>query len=217
MKPLIYFSAGLNRSASTWLYNAMRLMLEAKYPGEVYGSLPGIYRPDDLRRIHLIKIHQRTEGAGMEPVFTATSHRNLIDVFRSLYRMGWAKMADVEAVRLMDNIVADHEHWSARADYEFAYEDFVAEPMGVLHSLHAGMKLGLRDGDLARILSELKEISSQEIVLAEGDVFHPLTFLHRKHISRPGEAQPQIPTAIEYLLMKRYADWLKSHGYEAAV
>lgn len=229
MKPIVYFAAGIYRSGSTWLYNAMRLMLEAKYPGQVYCSAPGRYDRQDPRPVHLTKVHMPSEVEEVVPDFVACSHRDLIDIARSLGRIGKFGMSDpYPIIEHMQEIIRMHRHWAGQAKFQFAYHDMMSEPLAVLAGLHEAMGLKLSNNVLMTIhrqLGDMAERVSKTLVIPRGDkreddyvfVCEPVSLYHSGHISSPNAPPPPMPQATERLVRTILAKWLREHGYSTRI
>ena len=84
---MIYVCAGMYRSGSTWLHNAVRLILaRAGAPGLAAGWIAN----KDFLLTHetsVVKVHAFEEDlAGREGAIVLTSHRDLRDIMASLQR-----------------------------------------------------------------------------------------------------------------------------------
>src|SRR5262245_49638153 len=106
---MIYVCAGMYRSGSTWLYNAVRLILaKAEVPGLAAGW---IAEKDTLlkHKNPVVKTHAfDADLAACETAVVLTSHRDLRDVLASLHR----KFNTGFSLQPLRDAVESHGNWS---------------------------------------------------------------------------------------------------------
>ncbi|KAI7841039.1 hypothetical protein COHA_005267 [Chlorella ohadii] len=157
-QPQLVIAAGPERSGSTFLYNALRLLWQhARKPCDAYylkcitdaaldergAGQPGA--PHVLVKTHAWSEHWDVNRAAH--IFV--THRDLAQVLASYRRLGWAW-------ELPDGYVRDHLIWQRHAELDLAFEDIAARPLWVLKQL-AG-RLGLQEVDCAAVLRDLDSL-----------------------------------------------------------
>ncbi len=211
---MLVLSAGMPRSGSTWLYNALRLLLRQRFPrpGELACGWVG-----DLDRIaadapcRLVKIHEWDEGLAAQAAFVAWSYRDLRDAMASQHR----KFGGALSLAFADYLVRQDARWTARADHVMRYEDMRADPQRELARLATALSL---DGvDLPALRCELDGLSYD----SEGPrnaAYHELTLLHRGHVTdgRVGSWRNGMPAALAQQIVSAHDGWFRTRGYDTA-
>ncbi|KAK9808857.1 hypothetical protein WJX72_005211 [[Myrmecia] bisecta] len=159
--PQLIITAGPERSGSTWLFNAVRLLFKsAKQPLDSYwltqvtdekladrhGGQPGGHHV-------LIKTHRWSNAwtpSQADHVFL--THRDLRGVVASYQRMGWA-------YDIPDTYVSEHQAWKGIANRDLAYEDIMSDPEGQLRALATDLGL-VEQVNLPDVLQQLRDLNS---------------------------------------------------------
>ncbi|CAE7398762.1 unnamed protein product, partial [Symbiodinium pilosum] len=150
---LLILCAGPERSGSTWLYNAVRLLhLEAKVPCDSYW-MAKLTREKLEQRIGarppavvLVKTHEWHQGYDdfvSLAKYVVLTHRDLRGVVASYRRIKWE-------VAIPDAYVSEHLEWCRRATLDLAYEDIMRRGSEVLRELAQHLNLQLGDESLAK-------------------------------------------------------------------
>lgn len=127
-RPFVVAAAGVPRSGSTWVYNAVRLLC-GKAGLSCYAEWCKDYDPAAHADfdIHLVKLHDAKDFT-----FPAhrilTSRRDLLERLASLLRMGWLKEDPASVQRAAEQQAELAEYWSARTDNETQYYDIREQP-----------------------------------------------------------------------------------------
>ena len=157
----IILAAGMPRSGSTWLYNAVRLLL-GDNPDLVAGWV------DDLARreaaLLLVKIHDPSDLADRADLIF-TTYRPLAEVAASLGRMGWPNDATA-----MQQVRDQRAFWGPRSNCDILYSDIINSP-GETVSRIASV-LGVPNKDIVSELLTMKEPEAG---------YDPVNLLHRGH------------------------------------
>ncbi len=125
MTPRLILSAGISRSGSTWLYNAARLLLSHDGAAKVAGAWIEDYDADDPAPVHLVKLHDPDAMLAEKADLVLTGRRDLRDIAASIQRMKWVDSEEA-LLAFLDAVVAQHDFWSPRAQYEMVYEAMIA-------------------------------------------------------------------------------------------
>ncbi|KAK9868184.1 hypothetical protein WJX84_006116 [Apatococcus fuscideae] len=152
----LIIAAGPERSGSTWLFNAVRLLYEdAQQPLDSYW----------MTHVTTKKLHQRGHRQpGSHHILVKThgwsnnwdtssadhillTHRHLSGVLRSYQRVGWA-------FDIPESYIQEHQQWKAVAHADFAFEEIIQQPLVELQKLAQQLSL-LEQVDLGRVQSKL--------------------------------------------------------------
>eukprot|EP00931_Biecheleriopsis_adriatica_P006770 TRINITY_DN108129_c0_g1_i1.p1 TRINITY_DN108129_c0_g1~~TRINITY_DN108129_c0_g1_i1.p1 ORF type:complete len:401 (-),score=79.31 TRINITY_DN108129_c0_g1_i1:177-1379(-) len=154
--------AGPERSGSTWLYNAIRLLhLEAKVPCDSYW----------LARLTEAKLQERLAAQPPAVVLVKThewfpdydtfihrakhvvlTHRDLRGVIASYRRVKWE-------VAIPDAYVHEHMEWQRRCTLDLAYEDIMRRGSEVLKRLAEHLGLTVPEAGVRAVHAELKDLT----------------------------------------------------------
>lgn len=138
----VIITAGPERSGSTWLFNAVRLLLK-------HAHIP--YDPYWVTTLTTDKLQQRKQHARGSYVVIKThcwsdewdtkeanhiflTHRDLSGVVASYKRVGWA-------FNIPESYVQEHQQWRDVADQDVAYENIMNAPEAQLHMLSQALKV----------------------------------------------------------------------------
>jgi hypothetical protein len=158
-------AAGFYRSGSTWLFNAIRLLLDTPYC-----SGRGEYNPNNPNPIHLIKAHKHQS---LKADYVFTSWRNKAEVLESMERSGKEFRGIPEDY---DIYKADYRKWNALSNYEVSYRDIVECPevpiFAIANTIHPE-----REYNITEIANQLRNLKPPK----RGR--DPVTFLHEGHFT----------------------------------
>lgn len=159
--------AGPERSGSTWLYNAVRLLhVAARTPCDSYW-LPALSDQKLRERMEaqpyavvLVKTHDWHSGypellrgsanfVGAKHVIL--THRNLSGVCASYRRVKWE-------IGIPDRYVEDHMQWRQHCTLDLAYEDIVCHGERTLQALANHVGLSLNETEISTVNTELLEL-----------------------------------------------------------
>jgi len=163
--PFIVVAAGVPRSGSTWLFNAVRLLCE-RSGVSTYADWADSYQPEEhaARDIHLVKLH-KPEQSTFPYHCLVTTDRDLVERIASLIRMGWVKK-DVRAIRsAVEEQAGLHAYWLERTHLEIDHGEIINDPVAALSRLVDLLDLQRADGWLAEIARELAELPNADPVV----------------------------------------------------
>lgn len=235
----LILSAGMPRSGSTWLYNALRLLLLERHPGPGQLACGWV---GDLARLppapcRLVKLHEYDATLAAQASFVVWSFRDLRDAMASQFR----KFGTPPTLGLADYLIAQDARWTARADHVMRYEDLLSDPAGEVQRLAQALDLHLgaaasetadsvgADASLGApgAQASLSTARAQALVdtLARlsydsdgprNDTYNELTLLHRGHVTdgRAGSWPQGLPAALEREIAERHATWFAARGYD---
>ena len=175
---VLILAAGMSRSASTWLYNAARLLL---------CSSPTIAQDfscgwvDDLRKIPkkrymLIKLHGYDQRLVNQATKVLYSYRDIRDVLASIQR----KYGHAPTMERADHEVQQHELWTGVADFVIRYESMLSNKKRIVDQL--AQTLGVEFFDSTAIVEEIEQLD----YTSDGPrnrIYHEVNLLHAGHMT----------------------------------
>ncbi len=207
----LVLSAGMPRSGSTWLYNAVRLLL-AHRDGSACWQCGWI---DDLAEAppaarRLVKLHLFEPTLVARASYVVWSYRDLRDAVASRFRM----FGTPPTLALADQLVDQHARWSAVAQHTLRYESMLRDPTAALAALAAAIGVPVQPADLDAVRQQLDQARNDGHV---GDVpYDATTLMHKGHITdgRPRSWRSGLSANLAREITERHADWLQAHGYD---
>ena len=199
--------AGPERSGSTWLYNAVRLLMSAaQVPCDSYWihQLSKSKLEERLKegRFVLVKTHKYYSDYndwlfGFNPVILLT-HRDLRDVLASYIRVGWT--SDIP-----ESYVQHHLQWRNHASLDLSYEEIVSNAKTSLVKIASTVGLESRVGP-DEIEQVMLRLNSLKVPVGAVD---QVTKMWPSHKS---ETKPD--TRCFDFLLDRFPEYAKLYGYK---
>lgn len=185
--PFTVVVAGVPRSGSTWLYNAVRLLSKAAglhTKGGWIGDIDPHHVPDcDL---HLIKLHDPKDLTFAYDCLLST-HRDLSERLASLTRMGWLSM-ETEAIRAAAEAQTQlHLYWAERSSLEVSYTDITLAPQAALKQIAECLNIGPQDAEICVVARKLADLAPPPS--GNGGTYNSETLLHPGHRASHRERQ----------------------------
>lgn len=209
---MLYLIAGMNRSGSTWLFNATRLLL--RHAGAPDLAAGWIDDRDALlqHQTPLIKVHLYDPTLLRQPFVVLTSHRDLRDVAASMAR----KFAIEPTMDMVHFYFEQYRLWADHAQFDMRYETMRADPLAEVHRVAAALDVPLDLATAQRIVAEID--ASTNAIQADSRGYDPVSLLHDQHITdgRPGSWREQIGIELADRIYETYAAWMQAEGYSPA-
>ena len=218
MKQKLIACAGMNRSGSTWQFNAVRTLLDMAYPSKgTYSCWVENYESCNPTPFHVVKVHTVEQVEALSPDTVITSHRDLRAVAGSLIRMRWAPPDLQTIIWFLENYVKNADALERIACYDMPYEKLLAAPFQVLGEIASALNLRLERADMDSAQERLRALKPPDgpptgtIVGADAT-----TLLHRGHV---GDATDEaairlISPALAGDIGRQFSVWLERHGYK---
>jgi hypothetical protein len=211
MEPRLVLSAGIPRSGSTWLYNAVRLLLSAGGHEGLEAAWIEDYDPESPAALHLVKLHEPAPALLEKSSLVLTSRRDLRDIACSVRRMDWAK-SDEDLLAFLEGVVAQHLYWAAAAAHETVYEAMVADRLAEMARIAKALGLSPDQQVLGEVAQHIDRLEHDP---GSGDTYDKLSLLHHAH--RGGGGVSAYPKELSADLARRiedqFGDWLSAQGY----
>jgi len=160
--------AGIKRSGSTWLFNAVRLMCEKK--GSVYYD--GAYREGVDVDYYIMKKHPFKLQLAQRADVILTSDRDRDEIRASLCRFYGVKGMK------MNGMIRALKEWNQHSSYCMQYEEMIKDKRKVLMDIKRALRFDNRV-DINQIELELEDIQPP----IDKD-YDPKTFLFKNHITK---------------------------------
>ncbi len=182
---MIFCSCGMYRSGSTWLYNAVRLLV-----GDCYGTFvhkASDYDKGNEKEIHLIKCHKYLEWIKQDATFIVSIYRPLSEVKQSMERRALVATKGFTNETRTDLFDIYHHNamlWILEADHVVSYECMIKDPVTELRLLLNSMYAknlpvkSYTDKQLEEIAEQLRNMKVPE------SGHDPVTLLHENHITK---------------------------------
>jgi len=117
----LILAASMPRSASTWMYNVTRILLQQKYGDDLAGGWIKDYHEMPKKPVSLVKIHHFDAAYARRANTVLYSYRDVRDSFASSIR----KFNVKPRVKYAHKLIRYDEGWKNAADCVMRYEDFV--------------------------------------------------------------------------------------------
>lgn len=193
--------AGMRRSASTWLYNVVRLGL----------SSPGCFEDNYSKLRHnpklsVLKTHRYDERWLFGADVVLTCHRDLRDVVASAVRRKLIYLDSMACLRYALRAHDEHEPWSGRAALDLRYETIVGNKTAAATEVLAAIG---SDMDPAQIAQQVESLRLPERGMDPESLLWPMHFTDGK----PGAWRQTLDPRTGELLTMVFRDWLMAKGY----
>lgn len=210
-KPKVILAAGAFRSGSTWLYNAIRLILLAGGAKVSSGWVDDI-RLDSTRQSDylLVKIHEPSDSWRVRAWRIFTSHRDLRDVARS--SSDFLKIQDTDGLlKCAETAMSHHAYWAEHAHCDVPYELIESGADRLLQDIVLSLGIEIATIDILAIRNELE--SMQEPVNAAS--YDSTSLLHPVHRfgGRSGDWAKRLTPEQAELIARKYQAWMRTYGY----
>lgn len=219
----IFLAAGMPRSASTWLYNAVRLLLCSReqiaphFSGGWISDIGKIPRKPFM----LLKLHDYFPPLVQQAVGIFYSYRDIRDVLVSLER----KFAQAPTLEGAEQLLFADQRWRLKADFVLRYEDFLAGEAASLAALadvvqriltaHLKQAVLLGEAELASVLAQLQSLA-YDAPGPRNQIYHLENLYHQGHRldGRAGIWREALEPELVAAIADKYGDWFVQHGYE---
>jgi hypothetical protein len=212
-KQIIILSAGMQRSGSTWLYNATRLLL---MQSPLTRERTGYGWIGDLsilpqKKIMLIKIHDFNEKIlHLDlPKIILYSYRDVRDALASSKRK-WNQEPSLE---LADRLIQNDQQWRRHAHFIMRYESMISDQQGTL--LELSNMLNINDnGNLQEIIAAIDALK-YENAGNKNPLYHMENLLHKGHITdgRHGSWKGILDDSLLEQIQAKYREWFIQNNY----
>jgi len=213
---LVLTCAGMPRSGSTWLYNAVRIAVQQAMGGCSDNGFVGFWveKAPDITpgAVSCVKIHGYDRRVVKYSDVVFYSYRDVRDVLASLERFSGVSPSIEQA----DNLIRSDKFWRAEADFVMRYEDMIQSPFETMSGILSAFPdyMDTRKLDCERLLGEL-----QSEMTCEGSSkgsYNKETLIHQGHRTHGGHRSwvGQLDPTFVGLIEDRHRQWLLNNQYE---
>lgn len=203
---LLVLSAGMPRSASTWAFNALRLILDDALP-QAKSSWVDDWLPTPVDQFTLLKIHNVHEGLVKRADLIVYTYRDVRDAVVSMQRM----FGNKPTMALIDGFLEQFDQWSRVADLTFRYESLgdKRDAMVKLHTI-----CGLTPNEIDEKLATLASMRYEDPG-SKNNRYHSENLLHKGHVTdgRSGLWQGVLDKGLLAEVEAKHKDWFRDHDY----
>ncbi|MEP5568773.1 MAG: sulfotransferase domain-containing protein [Halioglobus sp.] len=203
----LIISAGMPRSGSTWLYNALRLILEESLLEFDSGWFDDKRDQIGIQRL-LIKTHHFEAEFRNQSALIFYSFRDIRDSLASAKRMFGHDPSLARARLYYEN----YQTWSKIADYTMKYENMKQSPDETISSICNVLGLtNINPDKIANRVGRLRHDPKE----GHGDRYNPVNLLHKNHITNGehGSWDDGIPVHLLREIENEFGEWFVKHGY----
>jgi len=206
----LILAAGMQRSASTWLYNAARLLLTSSPSVAEQFSCGwiGDWEQIPKKNYMLIKVHDFNKSLVDHSKYILYSFRDIRDVIASgIRKFGW-----VPSEKVADNLIIQHERWMKEADLVMRYETMLHNKESIINDL--ARLFDIKNVDPAGIANSIEELNYQSQG-DKNDMYHKTNLYHSGHITdgRHGSWKGLIDTALIQKIEEKHQEWFIKNNY----
>lgn len=189
--PFIIVIAGVPRSGSTWLYNAVRMICQA-VELNTYACWVGDYDPNTHsdHDVHLVKLHDSKELTFLYDKIL-TTQRNLDERLASILRMGWVDAEPVVIKNAAKGHALMHSYWEERSNLEIPYAEINNAPFKAIAKIANQLGIPLYPDDHVRIAKSLNQLKVPTATDNKYDHDRE-TLLHPGHRADPAEREKNL-------------------------
>lgn len=200
---IIYLVNGMPRSASTWLYNAVRYIVTSNVDLSefVYGWCDDV---DTYKRYNLLKSHHFNQSLIDSATYLFYSYRDIRDVLASRMRM-WNHTPSLEYAR---SLIHEVEYFKNRADYTMVYEDFLRNQKLVIQKLSDILSMPV---DIENIYLQL---NSAKKPASDGKPYNNEDLYHKGHVTSGAHMDFDcVPRKLIIEIESEFDYWFKENNY----
>lgn len=214
-------AAGMPRSASTWLYNAIRLILSKDKYIESNLSCGIIRNWQEMPKTKymLIKLHGFNQELVNQSDIIFYSYRDLRDAISSQQR----KFGGNITIEWADAYVHWHEQWMQVADFSMSYESMLNNKSEIILNILGKLEKSnitsfFKKNESININNIISEIGQLDFN-SEGDrneIFNEKNMFHKNHITdgRYGAWKDYLSVELASEISDKYHWWFKKYNYK---
>ena len=204
----LILAAGMPRSASTWLFNAARILLSDAIGEEFSCGWIGDLNRIPQKNCMLIKLHEYDHLLVQQSRYIMYSFRDIRDAIASNYR----KFGEIPCMEEADYLIYQYEKWASVADFIMRYESMITDKISIIKKL--GEDLEIYQFSPEEIIQRIKELSyenegEKNIKYHRVNLYHPGHITDGRYGSWNGFIDPELIKKIEI----KYKHWFVKCGY----
>lgn len=200
---MLIICAGMPRSGSTWLYNAVRLAFVLSGNRVEAGW---IHDYINFRKKGIVILKTHFHPSPTPPDFCFYSYRDVRDVIASFKRQSGRLYSFVK----VKQIISLFEYWRDIADFSMKYESMMRNPDEVVEILLSTLNINL---PVKQVLDEIDKLESPPKV-QRWNLYNKENLLHPGHITNGGSnTWKDIDPSLIHRVEKTFESWFIRNGY----
>jgi hypothetical protein len=210
---MVYICAGMPRSGSTWMFNAVRLLLKnAALPDFASGFV------DDKEELlqhgtALIKLHRFRPDLAAKADVVLTSHRDLRDVAASAHRIFHTEFSTAA----ISGWVREQVKWAQFAAYDLHYENLLVDRLSEVKKIAASLRLPPQTLEQLPYEAILHQVEGEKFgkKVSETTPHDAVNLMHKGHITdgRHGSWKGRVPDEFVSVIERQFRGWMATKGY----
>jgi hypothetical protein len=207
MKKLIV-TAGMPRSGSTWLYNAVRLLLEGTGCLDIGAGWIADFNSFKNHDVVILKIHNFEPVIADNATVIFYSYRDVRDALASFKR----KFGNEPSIDQAKTFIDNDNKWRQKASFIMKYEEMIAAREKTINAI--ARCLQIQNANPHHLMQEIDTMN-----YTKGDkknnTYNLENLLHKNHITdgRHGSWKGHVPDTIITQIELECKDWLQANGY----
>lgn len=199
--------AGMRRSASTWLYNATRVLVSTAIEGTLWAGFEDTWKRGDADHV-VMKTHRFDVRYLFGADVVLTCHRDLRDVAASAVRRELCEADPVSVIEYLTKATRDEfDRWEEHADLVAPYSSIVDCPEGIVKQIAETIGAGSKT---------VQVVVDAVAALPIGDKVDPEILLHKNHFTNGGVGTWDGVLSHEtvHAVDAVFGDWQRDRGYD---
>ena len=204
--------AGMIRSGSTWLYNAVRL-LTISNGDDVYATWIKKYKNDNSRSIHIVKAHLFVENLLTNNAIVLTTYRDLRDIVASMINKGWITIEQsnnlLKVQEILDETTTHHRLYKEKSKINLKYEDIIKDKALAIKKI--AITLDIKTNNYQSLADQIEGLAYTK----QG--YDQTTLLHNNHRTtkdKIGYYKNILSLDTIRFIEEKYKDWLTQYEYQ---
>ena len=203
--------AGMHRSGSTWLFNAIRLIYICNNDS-VYSYFFSEYDPKEGQNasIHVAKTHQFNDVLTTRDYdYIFTTCRDLRDLAASAVRKGMIDNRTRPIIKFLRKVLSEeYDAWSCYSDMEIVYEEMMENDIEIIKKIAQFLNIDVDPASVSRAVNSLP-------FPKKGEDYFRDTQLHYQHItsSTPDSYKLTLSKRTIRIIETKFSTWLFNHRY----
>lgn len=215
MTTRIILSAGMPRSGSTWLFNAVRLLL-LKANFTITAKWIDDFIESDLSNadVVLIKLHDFNLDWVDQADFVVYSYRDIRDALASIER----KFGHTPTLELANDLIDIDYKWKKVTNFVMRYESLDSKKESILNELAKQLGLHFNKKDFTDIQNELDNMKYSDSKYIN-ERYNLINLLHVNHITHGGYGtwKGQVDDCLISEIEQHCLQWFIDFDYKMSI
>jgi hypothetical protein len=205
----LVISAGMPRSASTLMFNYLRIILESECEGDFASGWIEDVGELDGKKMLLLKVHDVNRVLAIRASHIFYSYRDIRDALVSQSR----KFGSKPSLEKVKSWIEQYEFAERYADDMFRYDELISSPKTVISSMTNTLGINVSADEVLKKLS--KELVEYNQRFPNSGAYSKSTLLHENHrtYTEDGEWKNILDKDFLEKLMRQFGWWFERAGF----